>query len=80
MTVCWFGLQKEEVEAALRNTNMNVEDALEMLNMSGSANWRGRLGDVEPPFDHNNSGGFPSQRYHPQQPLPFPPVSRDCRV
>lgn len=73
---CVF-FQKEEVETALKASNMVFEDALEMLSMTGGANWRGRHSDLEPPFDHS---GFPSQRFNPQQ-LPFaPPVSMSCLV
>lgn len=65
-------LQKEEVETALRSSNMILEDALDLLNMSN--NWRGRHNDLEPPFEHMNPP-FPAQRFNPQQ-IPFaPPVS-----
>lgn len=70
--VVW--LQKEEVETALRSSNMILEDALDLLNMSN--NWRGRHNDLEPPFEHMNPP-FPTQRFNPQQ-IPFaPPVSTE---
>ncbi|XP_054285259.1 protein Gawky-like isoform X2 [Macrosteles quadrilineatus] len=66
-----MGFKKEDIETALRNSNMNIEDALELLNMSG--NWRRGHSDMEPPFDHSNPPGqFTSQRFNPQQ-LPFAP-------
>lgn len=74
-----MGFKKEEIELALRATNLNMEEAMEILNQSRSANsmdaWRRHdehnTGGGN--FDHNN---FP-QRYPtgPQQ-MPFPPVNK----
>lgn len=70
-----MGFKKEEIELALRATNLNLEEAIEILNQSRSANsmdgWRrhdehnASAGN----FEHNN---FP-QRYPggPQQAMPF---------
>ncbi|XP_046663317.1 protein Gawky isoform X1 [Homalodisca vitripennis] len=62
-----MGFKKEDIETALRSSNMILEDALDILNFS--TNWRNRHSDIEPPFD---APAFPSQRYNPQQ-LPFAP-------
>lgn len=70
-----MGFKKEEIELALRATNLNLDEAIEILNQSRSANsidaWR-RHDDHNTGasnFDHNN---FP-QRYPggPQQAMPF---------
>lgn len=70
-----MGFKKEEIELALRATNLNLDEAIEILNQSRSANsmdaWRrhdehnASAGN----FEHNN---FP-QRYPggPQQAMPF---------
>lgn len=70
-----MGFKKEDIELTLRATNLNLEEAVEILNQSRSANnvdaWRRHdehnagAGN----FDHNN---FP-QRYPggPQQAMPF---------
>lgn len=73
-----MGFKKEEIELALRATNLNMDEAIELLNQSRSANnidvWRrhdehgsGAGGN----FDHSN---YP-QRYPTgvQQTMPFPP-------
>lgn len=73
-----MGFKKEEIELALRATNLNMDEAIELLNQSRSANnidvWRrhdehgsGAGGN----FEHSN---YP-QRYPTgvQQTMPFPP-------
>lgn len=78
-----MGFKKEEIELALRATNLNLDEAIEILNNSRSANsidaWRRHdehnagAGN----FDHNN---FP-QRYPggPQQAMPFQvSILRNC--
>lgn len=72
-------LQKDDVENALRASNMNLEDALEYLNATragSSMEWRRTDIDASP-FDHPTNQPYPSQRFNPQQQLPFPmpPVS-----
>lgn len=70
-----MGFKKDEIELVLRANNLNLDEAIEILNQSRSANsidaWRRHdehnagAGN----FDHNN---FP-QRYPggPQQAMPF---------
>lgn len=71
-----MGFKKEEIEVALRATNLNLEDAIEILNQSRSANsmdaWRrhDEHNTGAGNFDHNN---FP-QRYPTGPQMPFPPV------
>lgn len=71
-----MGFKKEEIEVALRATNLNLEDAIEILNQSRSANsmdaWRrhDEHNTGAGNFDHNN---FP-QRYPAGPQMPFPPV------
>lgn len=70
-----MGFKKEEIELALRATNLNLDEAIEILNQSRSANsldaWRrhDEHNAGASNFDHNN---FP-QRYPggPQQAMPF---------
>lgn len=73
--LCEMGFKKEEIELALRTGNINLDEAIDILNQSRSANlndaWR-RHDDHNPSagsFDHNNF----SQRYPggPQQVMPF---------
>lgn len=71
-----MGFKKEEIEVALRAANLNLEDAIEILNQSRSANsmdaWRrhDEHNTGAGNFDHNN---FP-QRYPAGPQMPFPPV------
>lgn len=80
---CYLLLQKDDVENALRASNMNLEDALEYLNATRTAatvnnmdGWRRHDIDASP-FDHTTNQPYPSHRFNPQQQLPFtmPPVS-----
>lgn len=71
-----MGFKKEDIELALRATNLNMEEALELLNQSRSASgmdaWR-RHDDhnAATNFDHNN---FPQRYPTSVQPgMPFPP-------
>lgn len=71
-----MGFKKEEIEVALRATNLNLDDSIEILNQSRSANsmdaWRrhDEHNTGAGNFDHNN---FP-QRYPAGPQMPFPPV------
>lgn len=71
-----MGFKKEEIEIALRAANLNLEEAVEILNQSRSANnmdgWRrhDEHNTGAGNFDHNN---FP-QRYPAGPQMPFPPV------
>ena len=66
------GFKKEDVELALRSTNMNIEEAMEFLqqqqrNNSGiDQSWHQPGGT----FDHPS---FPGNRYPGPQTMPFPP-------
>lgn len=74
-----MGFKKEEIELALRATNLNLEEAIEILNQSRSANsmeaWRRHdqhnSGADNFNLDHTN---FP-QRYPAGPQMPFPPVN-----
>lgn len=76
-------LQKDDIENALRASNMNLEDALEYLNATRAGSnvnnldgWRRHEIDASP-FDHTTNPAFSTHRFNPQQQLPFgvPPVS-----
>lgn len=73
------GFKKDEAELALRSTNMNVEEAMELLqqqqrNSSGIEPWHhvggAGGGGGGGGFDHSP---FPGNRYPGLQTLPFPP-------
>jgi trinucleotide repeat-containing gene 6 protein len=65
------GFKKDDIELALRNTNMNVDDAMELLQQqqrsAGIEAWH-HSGST-PGFDHSP---FPGNRY-PGPQMPFPP-------
>ncbi|KAG5681488.1 hypothetical protein PVAND_010918 [Polypedilum vanderplanki] len=65
------GFKKDEAELALRTTNMNVEEAIELLQQQQ------RNANIEPWHHNANPGGFdhspfPGNRY-PGPQMPFPP-------
>jgi trinucleotide repeat-containing gene 6 protein len=65
------GFKKDDVELALRNTNMNLDEAMELLQQQRNA------GGIEPWHQQPNPGGFdhspfPGNRY-PGPQMPFPP-------
>jgi trinucleotide repeat-containing gene 6 protein len=67
------GFKKDDAEIALRTTNMNVEEAMELLhqqqrNNSGIEQWH--QGGAGSAFDHSP---FPTNRYPGPQTMPFPP-------
>lgn len=76
---CLLCPQKEDIESALRTSNMSLEDAIELLN-PGRLNveaWRRH--EDHSPFDLSSSHpgtGFPGQRFNPvpQQMSFAPPV------
>lgn len=77
--VCLFHLQKEDVESALRTSNMNLEDAIELLNQGRLNVETWRRHEDHSPFDLPSShpgAGFPGQRFNPvpQQMSFAPPV------
>ncbi|XP_059609723.1 protein Gawky isoform X2 [Phlebotomus argentipes] len=67
-----MGFKKEEAEVALRVTNMNVDEALEMLNQQRGAvePWR-RHDEHSGSFDPTFPGRFPTN----QATMQFPPTS-----
>lgn len=83
MTEMNMGYKKDDIENALRNTNMNMEDAIELLNAMRDGYRR----PDEHSFDLGGSGGphpggpggsgYPGRGgYNPPQQMPFaPPVS-----
>jgi hypothetical protein len=76
---CLFHLQKEDVESALRTSNMNLEDAIELLNQGRLNVEAWRRHEDHSPFDLPSShpgAGFPGQRFNavPQQMTFAPPV------
>jgi hypothetical protein len=78
--VCLFHLQKEDIESALRTSNMNLEDAIELLKNQGRLNVEAWCRHEDhSPFDLPSShpgAGFPGQRFNPvpQQMSFAPPV------
>lgn len=67
------GYKKDDAELALRSTNMNVDEAMELLqqqqrNNSGIEPWH--HGAATGAFDHSP---FPGNRYPGPQTMPFPP-------
>jgi hypothetical protein len=77
---CLFHLQKEDIESALRTSNMNLEDAIELLKNQGRLNMETWCRHEDhSPFDLPSShpgAGFPGQRFNPvpQQMSFAPPV------
>lgn len=74
MTKSIFNLQKEDVENALRHRDMNMDEALDLLDIARRQNiesWRGRHDDH---YDHQQ---FTNQRYPsgPSSQMGFPHVS-----
>ncbi|KAB0794077.1 hypothetical protein PPYR_13697 [Photinus pyralis] len=70
-----MGYKKDDVETALRNRDMNMEDALDMLSSVRGGNidsWRTRHEDH---YDHQGAAPFPGQRFPngPSGQMPFPP-------
>jgi len=77
--VVLFCLQKEDIESALRTSNMSLEDAIELLNQGRLNVEAWRRHEDHSPFDlsSNHPGtGFPGQRFNPvpQQMSFAPPV------
>lgn len=66
------GFKKDDAEIALRSTNMNIDEAMELLqqqrNNSGIEPWH--HGAASGAFDHSP---FPGNRYPGPQTMPFPP-------
>jgi hypothetical protein len=79
---CLFHLQKEDVESALRTSNMNLEDAIELLNQGRLNVETWRRHEDHSPFDLPSShpgAGFPGQRFNPvPQQMSFAPPVRYC--
>ncbi|KAJ4441199.1 hypothetical protein ANN_11050 [Periplaneta americana] len=72
-----MGYKKEDVESALRTSNMNIEDAIELLNQGRLNVEAWRRHEDHSPFDLPSShpgAGFPGQRFNPvPQQMPFAP-------
>ncbi|XP_017467551.1 PREDICTED: protein Gawky isoform X3 [Rhagoletis zephyria] len=71
------GFKKEDVERALINANMNIEEAADLLraNATMAMDWRRHEETLGSYGDHPNPGSFPG-RYPPtatQPTMPFPP-------
>lgn len=68
------GFKKDDAEIALRNTNMNVDEAMELLQQqqrnSGIEPWHHGGGGSGGTFDHSP---FQGNRYPGPQTMPFPP-------
>lgn len=66
------GFKKDDAEIALRSTNMNIDEAMDLLqqqrNNSGLEPWHHSAAGSA--FDHSP---FPGNRYPGPQPMPFPP-------
>ena len=76
--LCEMGFRKEDVETALRNTNMQLDDALEMLNALNRGGMPGG-GRGMPPNDVFGPRGEPDygMRFPGPGPMPYPPGSGD---
>ena len=73
--LCEMGFKREDVETALRNSNMQLDDALEMLNaLRGGMPGGGR---AMPPNDVFGPRGEPDygMRFPGPGPMPYPPGS-----
>ena len=68
--LCEMGFRKEDVETALRNTNLQLEDALEMLNALNRGMGSGR---GMPPNDMFGPRGEPDYGMRFPGPMPYPP-------
>lgn len=67
-----MNFKKEDVENALRTTNMSLQDALEILTAGRvSESWNRRQEE----HSLDQSGAF-SRGFNPNQQVSFPPVSR----
>lgn len=69
--LCEMGFRKEDVETALRNTNLQLEDALEMLNALNRG--MGGSGRGMPPNDMFGPRGEPDYGMRFPGPMPYPP-------
>ncbi|XP_036223041.1 protein Gawky isoform X2 [Bactrocera oleae] len=70
------GFKKEDVERALINTNMNIEEAADLLRAPISTDWRRHEESLVSYSDHTNAGGSFAGRYPTtasQSNMPFPP-------
>ncbi|XP_054091646.1 protein Gawky isoform X3 [Zeugodacus cucurbitae] len=70
------GFKKEDVERALINANMNIEEAADLLRAPISMDWRRHEDTMGSYGDHTNAGGTFAGRYPPtasQPNMPFPP-------
>ncbi|XP_018799542.1 PREDICTED: protein Gawky-like [Bactrocera latifrons] len=70
------GFKKEDVERALINTNMNIEEAADLLRAPISTDWRRHEESLGSYSDHTNTGGTFAGRYPSsasQSNVPFPP-------
>lgn len=69
------GFMKDDAELALRNTNMNIEEAMEQLLLQQQRNNAG----IDAPWPHGGSGGFDhspfpgNNRFPGPQTMQFPP-------
>jgi len=68
--LCEMGFRKEDVETALRNTNLQLEDALEMLNALNRGMGSGR---GMPPNDMFGPRGDSDYGMRFPGPMPYPP-------
>ena len=77
--LCEMGFRKEDVETALRNTNMQLDDALEMLNAHNRGGMPGGGNRGMPPSDGFGPRGEPDygMRFPGPGPMPYPPGSGD---
>ena len=77
--LCEMGFRKEDVETALRNTNMQLDDALEMLNALNRGGMPGGGNRGMPPSDGFGPRGEPDygMRFPGPGPMPYPPGSGD---
>lgn len=79
--LCDMGYRKEDVESALRSTNLQMEDALDMLNMSRGGPMPGRgmpptdLGFPGPRADPGYDMRFPNPGMPPYPPSDMPPTN-----
>ena len=73
--LCEMGFRKEDVETALRNTNMQLDDALELLNALNRGGMPGGGSRGMPPGDGFGPRGEPDygMRFPGPGPMPYPP-------
>lgn len=72
-----MGYKKDEIEPTLRATNLNIDEAVDILSSRNNAietSWRRHEEPNVTAFEHSNAfpGRFPSAA--PQPAMPFPPV------